>query len=198
MYQIYCDRIATYSALGGIKLRLLPKLSIVICALALTACATIVTGSSWLTVETNPTNVKVTVTAIQLNKTETKISPFKMELSKKSNYTIVVNTPNYRSEEILIRRKLSNWFWGNILLGGGPIGMAIDYATTDMWRHNKHLIIMDLESLANAPDIITINIPVKITYDSGAYDTIIVPVTFHKTKGPKYPEKKTPDTLAQV
>lgn len=179
-------------------MKLTTKLPILICALLLSACATLATGSSWLTVETNPSNVKVTVTALQLGETQTKISPFKMELNKKSNYTVVVKTPNYRSEEILIRRKLSKWFWGNILLGGGPIGMAIDYGTTDMWRHNKHLIIMDLESLASAPDVITLNVPVKITYDDGAFDTVIIPVTFHKTKGPKLKVKKPTDTLAQI
>ena len=71
---------------------------------------------------------------------------------------------------------------GNLLLGAGPIGMSIDYATGDMWRHNKHYMFIDLRSLKAAPDVVNLKLPIKVTYPNGAYDTVIVPVSFHKVK----------------
>ena len=48
------------------------SLLLLCCAFIATGCATIITGPSWLTVETDPSNIKIQIEAIQLKKTFTR------------------------------------------------------------------------------------------------------------------------------
>jgi hypothetical protein len=170
-----------HKILGEERMKSFKFFGLVLSAVALTACATLFTGPSWLTVETNPSNIKVILNGIQNGTTVTKVTPFKMELDKNSDYSLVVNTPNYRSEDVLIQRKVAGWFWGNIFMGA-VIGMAIDYGTDNMWQHNQHLVVINLESLSNAPDSILINVPVRVTYADSSYETVFVPMVFNKLR----------------
>jgi len=161
--------------------KIMPKIVATLATAFVTGCATIVAGGpSWLEMETNPTNVEVTLVSIQNATSRTIVTPFKVELDKQSDYNITVDTPNFRSEEIYIRRKVEGWFWGNIFLGGGPVGMFIDYMTGDMWVHNPRYVNINLTSLNDAPDKVTLKVPVKLEYPNSSYETVFLPITFYK------------------
>lgn len=149
-------------------------------SLLVTGCVSIVDGGpSWLEVETNPENVEVSLTKLHNDVTTELVTPFRVELDKGSDYQLVIDTPNYRSEQVFIDRKINGWFWGNILLGG-PIGMAIDYANDNMWEHNPTLITLDLQRLSSAPDTLKLNVPVKVFYDDRPTETLFLPIVFRK------------------
>jgi hypothetical protein len=144
-------------------------------------CASICGGPSWLAMETNPKNIEVKIEGIQNGEKFSKVTPFKVELSRSSDYKIIVQTPHYKSEEIVLRRKITGWFWGNLLIGG-LIGMGIDGLSGNMWDHNQHVVSLNLETLADAPETVKLNIPVTVQRPNTSYETIFLPVTFHKIK----------------
>lgn len=145
----------------------------------LVSCASIVGGSSWLEMETKPENVEVTLVGVQRNTERRLITPFRVKLDRATDYRLLIETRNYRSEEIYIDRGINGWFWGNIVLGG-PVGMLVDYATDAMWKHNPGFVSMDLTSLSTAPDEIEIKVPVKLDYPDGGYETVFLPIKFYK------------------
>lgn len=145
----------------------------------LLGCATICGGPSWLSMETNPKNIEVKITGLQNGEEMTKVTPFKIELSRNSDYKIVVQTPHYKSEEVILRRNVTGWFWGNILIGG-IFGIAIDGLSGNMWDHNQHVMSMDLQTLSSAPETVKLNIPILVQRANSSYETVFLPVTFHK------------------
>ena len=155
---------------------------LLIATLLLNGCASMFHhGPSWLSVETTPENVQIKIYGLQNGETITKTTPCKIELSKSSDYKITVETPNYKSDEVIVRRKITGWFWANILLGG-IVGMGIDALTHNMWDHNQHLATLDLQSLSNAPEKIQINLPITLYSPNGRKTTKFLPITFHKKK----------------
>lgn len=147
----------------------------------LVGCATIVSGPSWLEMEANPANVEVNLVGVHNGTEKSLVTPFKIELDRSTDYRLTVETENYPSEEIYIDREVNGWFWGNIFFGG-PIGMFIDYATENMWKHNQSLISLDLTSLSTAPDEIELKLPVKLEYPDSSYETVLLPIKFYKKK----------------
>lgn len=162
-------------------LKIISALTIV---LLITGCASIFSGGpSWLSVETNPSNVQIKLYGIQNGETITKTTPCRVELNRNSDYKVVVETPHYKSDEVIIRRKIQGWFWGNILLGG-IVGMVIDGASGNIWDHNQHLLTMDLQKISSvdvAPDVVSLNVPVQlISENSSEIKLVYLPITFRK------------------
>lgn len=144
------------------------------------SCATIASKPSYLEMKTTPNNVDVTLQGVQERQIERDlVTPFKVELDKGTDYRVIVETENYRSEEITIDRKITGWFWGNIILGG-PIGMLVDYSTDEMWTHNPDLINLDLTEARSAPDKFEVKAPIRLNYPDGTYETVFLPVEFYK------------------
>jgi len=109
----------------------------------------------------------------------TKTSPCTVYLNKATDYSMKINLSGYESEEIPIRRTVTGWFWGNLLLGG-VIGMVVDYSTSNMYEHNPTVINLDLTKLASLPDTIAIEYPVKLLMADGSSVIKNLPITFHK------------------
>jgi hypothetical protein len=169
-----------YQILGEkMKKNIAKGLLLLMVCTTLVSCGTIVSGPSWLSVETSPSNVKIRIEGLQNGEKFTKITPLRVQLNKNSDYKLVVETPNYKSEEVIIRRSIDGWFWGNILIGG-ILGMGIDYLSGNMWNHNKHLVNINLETLSSAPDSIKLNVPVLVSYPDSSYETKFLPITFHR------------------
>lgn len=149
-------------------------------SILLNGCASIFHGrASWLTVETNPENIEIKLYGINSGEIIKKTSPFRVELDKGTDYKLVVETPNYRSEEVVIRRRITGWFWGNIIIGW-IVGFAIDAFSKNMWDHNQHLVQLDLEKLSSAPDTVKINVPIVFRMKDGTNKMRILPLVFHK------------------
>ena len=151
-----------------------------VAALFLGGCASLFDGGpSWLAIETTPANVKVKLYGIQNGESFTKTTPCRVELNKGTDYKLTFETPSYRSEEIIIRRNIKGWFWGNLLLVS-VVGMGIDAFSNNMWEHNQHVVSVVLDRLSEMPDYIQINMPVVLKSDDGTERTEYLPVMFYK------------------
>lgn len=146
----------------------------------ITGCASLFNASpSLLNIMTNPQNAKVTITGLQNMERLTKQTPCTVYLNKGSDYTVKIELAEYQSEEIPIRRSISGWFWGNLLLGG-IIGMVIDYGTANMWAHEPIGLNIDLSKISSLPDTISIEYPVILLMADGTKTVKNLPIIFHK------------------
>src|ERR1035441_4413115 len=93
-------------------------------ALALSSCATIMSGSSQdLSFNSSPDGATVTAGGRVIGKT-----PITTRLSKESGQTLVFSKDGYKSITMRLDTTMNGWFWGNIVLGG-PIGSTTDGIT---------------------------------------------------------------------
>jgi len=146
----------------------------------ITGCASLFNASpSLLNVMTDPQNAKVTITGLQNMERLTKQTPCTVYLNKGSDYTVKIELAGYQSEEIPIRRSISGWFWGNLLIGG-IIGMVIDYGTANMWAHEPTGLNIDLSKISSLPDTIAIEYPVILLMADGTKTVKNLPIIFHK------------------
>ena len=99
-------------------------LVLLLCSLIMLAgsgCSTIMSGSTQeIPISSTPSGAKVTAdngTSIT--------TPGSIVLRRKSAHTLVAEYPGYEQKQQKLEKKLNNWVWGNILIGG-IIGLAID------------------------------------------------------------------------
>ena len=99
------------------------------CCLALTACASIMHGTSQdIGISSSPTNATVTVD----NATKAQ-TPFVAKLSRKDNHIIHIAADGYAPADLTLTRSTSGWVWGNIIFGG-IIGLAVDAMTGGLYN----------------------------------------------------------------
>lgn len=165
----------------------IPKiLTGLVVVLLITGCASIFSGGpSWLAIETNPANVQIKISGIQNGEKITRITPCKVELKRNSDYKVVVRTPHYQSDEVIITRHIQGWFWGNFFIPiASPVGLVIDLVSDNFWDHNQHLLTLDLQRLSSietAPDVVELNVPVQlISENSSEIKLVYLPITFRK------------------
>ena len=92
-----------------------------LCAILLTACGTIMHGTSLdLGISSSPTNATV-----MIDNAEAGMTPIIGKLSRKDNHIIRIQLAGYQPFEGTVTRKVSGWVWGNIVFGG-LIGLAVD------------------------------------------------------------------------
>lgn len=107
-----------------------------------TGCASIVHGGSrTVMVSSVPAGAKATITnantaqAISVNTT-----PFTVSLDPKrgyfkgQSYTLKLELPGYAPTEVVLKSKLSGWYWGNIIFGGVIGLVVVDPLTGSMWN----------------------------------------------------------------
>jgi hypothetical protein len=105
------------------------KLTALPVVLALTACATIIHGSTQpLGVSSSPTNATVTVDKMNVGNT-----PVIAKLKRGDNHTVAINMDGYTPFEATVTKKVSGWVWGNIVFGG-LIGLAVDAMTGGLYN----------------------------------------------------------------
>lgn len=146
----------------------------------ISGCASIFSGNaSMLNIMTFPDNAKVTIKGSQSGEKLVEYTPCNLTLNKGSDYMVKIEYAGYQSENIIIRREIAGWFWGNIFLGG-VIGMLIDYSTNNMWTHSPTNINIDLSKLSSLPETLTIEYPVTLLMEDGTKVVKNLPITFHK------------------
>jgi hypothetical protein len=146
----------------------------------LSSCASIVAGGpSVLTANSKPLGATVTAKGMSNGEALTGKTPTTFTLDKGSDYTLTFALGGYQSEEIIVRRTVNGWFFGNFLLGIVP--MIVDAATNNMWQHTLSVANVDFTTqTANSDGSISANIIVA-TYDAeGKQQFTRVPITFYK------------------
>lgn len=104
-------------------LRIGPRLTLLVLASSLHACATIVSGvSESIRFESKPTGATVKVDGA------TYTTPADVTLSRRTNHDVEFSMPNYVLAKRQVLRDTNGWVFGNILIGS-IIGLAVDYST---------------------------------------------------------------------
>jgi hypothetical protein len=114
----------------GIRLGRWPTVvAVVLLAGVISACATIMHGSSQeLSVASTPTGARVLVDGSESGKT-----PFVANLRRKDKHVIRIEMDGYQPFEMPIVRETSGWVWGNLVFGGIP-GLAVDAITGGLYK----------------------------------------------------------------
>jgi len=148
-----------------------------------TSCASLFGRASMLSIATEPENAQIIIqSTTNLAEKMIKKSPCTVYLNKGSDYIVTVKLKGYTSEEIPIRRTISGWFWGNLLLGG-IIGMIVDGTTGNMYEHTPTVIGFDLEKETSAlPDSFEVRFPVSLILEDGSRKIQDVPIRFYRDK----------------
>ena len=144
----------------------------------LTGCASIFNRSGYLSVSTVPP-ATVVIKGVDSGEKVKLATPCTFNLDRKSDYQVTISLAGYQSETIFIRRNITGWFWGNILIGG-LIGMGIDWGTGNMWEHSPTNLNIDLTKVSSLPDTISGEFPVTLIMSDGTKVVQNLPMTFHK------------------
>jgi hypothetical protein len=103
--------------------------ALIVSALALTACASIMHGTSQdVGISSTPTSAFVTVDNAAKGQT-----PFVAKLSRKDNHVIHITADGYAPADLTLTHSTSGWVWGNLLFGG-IIGLAVDAITGGLYK----------------------------------------------------------------
>lgn len=122
-------------------------------------CATIVhTSSQNIQIFTNPAEADVYINGNLEGKT-----PFRATFSRRHALTIKIAKNGYRDAELKIKRAISPWFLGNILIGG-LFGCTVDLISGGAYRLYPDKLEINLEEAAGTTDA-EINIPDEL-YDN--------------------------------
>lgn len=94
----------------------------------LSGCATIVHGTNEkFNVASTPTHASILIDGTRVGTT-----PKQIKLSRSDNHTMTLSLAGYQPETIRLKKSISGWFFGNILLGG-LVGIAVDAADGAMY-----------------------------------------------------------------
>lgn len=105
---------------------------------SLSGCATMMEGQKQLAVTSAPTGA-----AIYLNGVAQWTTPAVIALNDSQPRVLRVELDGYQPYEVLLERKISGWFWANILFNYG-LGMAIDAITGEMYRLTPDQVVAQL------------------------------------------------------
>jgi len=101
------------------------ELALLLAAINTLSCASIINGrTQTIRVETDPSGVNLVVYPTG----DTATTPAEIELRRNAPYTIRIQDPGYTDESVLLSPIMSNWMYGNILIGG-LIGMSVDISS---------------------------------------------------------------------
>jgi uncharacterized protein YceK len=103
--------------------------ALIVSALALSACASIMHGTSQdVGISSTPTSAFVTVDNVTQGTT-----PFVAKLSRKDNHIIHIAADGFQPADLTLTHSTSGWVWGNLVFGG-IIGLAVDAITGGLYK----------------------------------------------------------------
>ena len=103
------------------------------------ACSTVLnTTTQELEIKTTPPNAKITIDGKRFG-----LTPQIVNIDRGSNHVVKIELNGYETYETQITRKISIWFWGNVLNGFIP-GMVTDMFTGAMYNLHPENINVEL------------------------------------------------------
>lgn len=109
------------------------------------ACSTVLnTTTQELEIKTTPPNAKITIDGKRFG-----LTPQVVNIDRGSNHVVKIELDGYETYETQITRKISIWFWGNVLNGFIP-GMVTDMFTGAMY--NLHPENINVELISAKPE----------------------------------------------
>ncbi len=105
------------------KNKIISLILVASCVALLSGCASIVHGTKQKeSFRSVPSGAKILIDNVSYGKTPKTIS-----LSRSSEHTITIRLPGYQPATFKLTRRVSGWFFGNLIIGG-IIGIVIDAA----------------------------------------------------------------------
>lgn len=115
------------------------KLILLIVALSMTGCATIVNGNKQgIGITSKPTDADCKIDGNLVVKT-----PTVTELKRSKPHTVICEKQGYEPAGQTITSHVSGWLLGNFLLGG-PIGLLVDVISGGAWKLKPESVDMTL------------------------------------------------------
>jgi len=116
-----------------------PALIIIILAI-FNACSTVLnTTTQNIEIKTTPENAKITVDGKKFG-----TAPQMVNLDRSKDHNVKIELEGYDTYEMQITRKISTWFWFNILNGAVP-GMLTDMFTGSMYNLLPEVLEVELQ-----------------------------------------------------
>jgi len=98
-------------------------------ALALSGCATIISGSRQdVHINSYPKEARVAINEIDMGPT-----PLQQKLKRNQEYTLLLELEGYEPYITTLKKKFNAWYLGNVLIGG-LIGLVVDPITGAMYQ----------------------------------------------------------------
>lgn len=117
------------------------RIAIVSFVVIIVGCASIMTGgSSQVNVSSHPRGAEIFIDDESVGRTPTTISIHEPG----STFRLRIQLEGFQPYETVLKRKVSGWIWGNLLLGGVP-GLVIDWMTGGMYVVSPSYISKDLK-----------------------------------------------------
>lgn len=125
--------------------RLLVSILVVSLAYSVSGCASIAHGTTQaVPVNSSPTGASVTVNCGNSTPSAALVTPTTVLLKRgPKNCNLTLSKAGYEDASIGFVRKMSGWFWGNILFGG-VIGMIIDGADGAIYNRAPESVSLTL------------------------------------------------------
>lgn len=112
---------------------------VIIVSLFFNACSTVLnTTTQELEIKSTPQNAKITIDGKKFG-----LTPQIVNIDRGSNHVVKLELDGYETYETQITRKISFWFWGNVLNGFIP-GMITDMFTGAMYNLHPENISVEL------------------------------------------------------
>lgn len=123
--------------------RALRHATLIGCALALGACASVIHGTHQdVGISSAPTGARVSVDGQDKGDT-----PLVAHLARKENHLVRLELAGYKPYETTLTRSVSGWVWGNIVIGG-LIGFAVDALDGGLYKLTPEQVSGTMQSSA--------------------------------------------------
>jgi hypothetical protein len=149
------------------KINLKMTAFMVVTAIGLSSCASILSKSSYpLTINSNPSNAKVSITDRKGMEIYLGNTPAVVKLKAgdgffaRAEYQVKLSSPGYDTKIIPITFKVDGWYFGNILIGGFLGMLIVDPATGAMWKMETEFLdeTLSKSGASNDPEIRVVDV----------------------------------------
>ena len=122
------------------------------CLLSLTlcGCGTVIHGGRQkITIQSEPSGAMVRT------ETSSERTPGALELSRRTDHTLIISKEGFQPCEVEINRRTSPWLWGNILLlPFAVVGVITDYYTGGYYELEPSQVTVQLQrNAASVPNL---------------------------------------------
>jgi len=108
------------------------KLVAILALFSLTACASIMHGTSQdIGISSSPSGAGVVID----NGVVSGQTPYIAKLSRGDNHIVKISMDGFQPAELTLTKSVSGWVWGNLVFGG-IIGLAVDAMTGGLYSLN--------------------------------------------------------------
>lgn len=121
---------------------MLVRLSILVLAMFVSGCATVLDGSSQaVTFDSSPNGARIFVNGVEVGTT-----PLSMQMRRSRNTMILAKKDGYEDQQLVLQTTINGNFWRN-LMTGGIVGSTVDYLSDAMIEYSPNRYYISLNRI---------------------------------------------------